>query len=133
MDKDFVFNPSHVSMGEGLATLAAVLAAAGSGPLLLVIAEAGYGSLHDFGREILLPSIGVLAFVYVLSRRNRWARLVYGLQASFWIGIIATVGLDIVREIGFRLFHSMPGDISMLMGVLLTDRFMEGLRKVFAR
>ncbi len=118
--------PSRVSTGERLATLAAVLAAAGSGPLLLVAAEAGYGSLHDFGLEVVLPSVAGLALLFVWAKGRRWSRLSSGLRASFWIGILATLGLDIVREFGFRLFHSMPGDISMLMGVLLTDRFMEG-------
>ena len=126
MNADFIQNPSHVSTGERLATLAAILVAAGSGPLLLVAAEAGYGSFHDFGLKIVLPSVAGLALLFAWAKGRRWSRFSSGLRASFWVGILATLGLDAVREIGFRLFHSMPGDISMLMGVLLTDRFMEG-------
>jgi hypothetical protein len=40
-------------------------------------------------------------------------------------GIVATVGLEIVRITSFRL-GGMPGDLPRLMGVLLTDRFMYG-------
>ena len=31
-----------------------------------------------------------------------------------------------MRIIGFRVFHAMPGSIPMLMGVLITDRFLLG-------
>lgn len=41
-------------------------------------------------------------------------------------GVAGTVVLELVRETGFRVFESMPGDIAMLMGVLLTDRIMQG-------
>ncbi len=115
-----------LSAGERGSTLAAVFLAAGSGPLLLVAADAGYGSLHDLGLWILLPSIIVLILIAFWSAHRRWTRLTAGLKASLTIGILATLGLDVVREVGFRLFHTMPGDISMLIGVLLTDRFMQG-------
>jgi hypothetical protein len=38
---------------------------------------------------------------------------------------MATVGLEVVREIGFRL-GGMPGELPQLMGVLLLDRFSLG-------
>ena len=40
-------------------------------------------------------------------------------------GIIATIALEIVRETGFRLGF-MPGSLPKLLGVLITDRFLEG-------
>lgn len=40
-------------------------------------------------------------------------------------GLIGTIGLEIVREIGFRL-GGMPGDLPELMGVLLLNRFADG-------
>lgn len=126
MRADGITNRSRVSTGEGFATLAAALAAAVSGPLLLVISEAGYASLHDLGIRVIPSSVVGLCLLFLWAKRSGWWRLSSILRASVWIGIFATLGLDVVREIGFRLFHSMPGDISMLMGVLLTDRFMEG-------
>ena len=40
-------------------------------------------------------------------------------------GLIATVGLEVVRHIGF-LLGGMPGEMPKLMGVLLVDRFALG-------
>jgi len=40
-------------------------------------------------------------------------------------GLIATIGLELVRATSFRL-GGMPGDLPRLLGVLLTDRFMLG-------
>lgn len=116
----------RLTAGEKWATLAAVSAAGGSGPVLLVAADAGYGTLHDFGLWIVLPSFVSLTLLWIWASHRGWTRLESGLRASLAIGVLATLGLDAVREIGFRVFHGMPGDISMLMGVLLTDRFMEG-------
>ena len=112
-------------VGELVATVVALAAAAVS-PLLISVAAAGYGSLGDLARTWLLPSIAVLIALLIAGDALRWDRLPHGLIAGVWAGAVGTVGLEIVRVIGFRVFHSMPGSLPMLLGVLLTSRIMEG-------
>jgi hypothetical protein len=52
----------------------------------------------------------------------RWRRLAAGIPIGFWTGAVATIALEAVRETGFRMFDSMPGDLPMLMGVMATGR-----------
>jgi hypothetical protein len=40
-------------------------------------------------------------------------------------GLIGTLGLEVIRATSFRM-GGMPGDMPRLLGVLLTDRFMDG-------
>lgn len=101
------------------------LAAAGIAPNLFPAAQAGYAKLSDLARWLLLPSLALLAVViaFTFARKHRvlGRRMLIGLGA----GLVATVGLEIVRTISFRL-GGMPGDLPRLLGVLITDRFMLG-------
>ena len=102
-----------------------ILIAAGVSPNLFVAAQAGYAKLSDLAVMILLPSIAVIAFVFIL---NNFFDL-KGLNSQIKHGIIAgaagTIGLEIVREIGFHL-GGMPGDMPKLLGVLLLNQFALG-------
>jgi len=111
--------------GELIATLLA-LAAAGISPLLYPLAASGDATLHDLAMGWLMPSVAILVFLVVLSHRMGWERLARGLIAGAAIGALSTVGLEVIRAIGFRVFQAMPGSMPMLLGVLLTNRIMAG-------
>jgi hypothetical protein len=104
--------------------LLALLAAA-IPPNLFVAAEAGYSTLSDLAVEFLIPSIIFLAVIMAASwfagERNLFRQIRTGILA----GLIGTIGLEIVRETGFRL-GGMPGELPELMGVLLLNRFADG-------
>lgn len=110
---------------ERLALALLALLAAGVSPNLFPAAQAGYAKMSDLARWLLLPSIGLLIAViitaFVRGHRVLGGRIVSGLAA----GAMATIGLEIVRTVGFHL-GGMPGDLPRLLGVLITDRFMLG-------
>lgn len=110
---------------ELLATLVA-LAAVSVSPLIFTVAAAGYSTMHALVLSALLPAIGVLSLCLLLGVFLGWKRLYRDVLEGMWIGALATVGLEIVRIIGFRIFDSMPGSLPMLMGVLITNHFMQG-------
>lgn len=109
-----------------LAMTLAMLAAAGVSPLILPVAAAGYFTMETLALYLLIPALGLLAFGLLAAILAGWQRLFRGAIEGMSIGAIATIGLEIVRTVGFRIFHAMPGSLPMLMGVLLTNRFMEG-------
>jgi Family of unknown function (DUF6789) len=101
------------------------LLAAAIPPNLFVAAEAGYSTFSDLAVEFLIPSVIFLAILLVISRfadeRKLFREIVTGMVA----GLIGTIGLEIIRETGFRL-GGMPGELPELMGVLLLNRFADG-------
>jgi hypothetical protein len=113
-------------LAERAARVLAVAAAGVSGAVLFALSEAGYASLSRLALEVQLPAIGVLVVVGIWAaatgRRGLWRTLLLGIG----IGLAATAGLELVRAVGFRAFHAMPGSMPMLMGVLLTNRIMAG-------
>lgn len=110
---------------ERLALALLALAATAISPNIFPAAQAGYAKMSDLDRWLLLPSMGllvlVIAFTFGRGHRVLGKRMIAGLAA----GAIATIGLEIVRTISFRL-GGMPGDLPRLLGVLITDRFMLG-------
>jgi hypothetical protein len=98
----------------------------GVSPLIFPTAQAGYASMHTLAVKLLLPSLAVLILLVIFASWLGWNRLVQSVVVGAWAGAVGTLGLELVRETGFRIFHSMPGDLPMLMGVLLTDRMMLG-------
>jgi len=103
-----------------------VLAAAGVSPLMFVAAAAGYGSMDFYARYALLPAVFVVLLIALVARLRPWQRLHRGIVAATIAGPLATVALEAARVVGFRVFHAMPGSMPMLMGVLITDRFLLG-------
>lgn len=101
------------------------LIAAAISPNLFVISQAGYGELSSLAVNFLIPAIVVLILVIIIS----YYRGVRDLSSQIWkgllAGLISTVGLEIVREIGFHL-GGMPGDMPKLLGVLLLNQFAQG-------
>jgi len=104
--------------------LLATLAASSVGLLIFPAAQAGYGTMPQFAKSFLFPSVAVLIAVAVLSRKSAPAIA----RSILWGGLagaLATIGLEIVRIAGYRAGY-MPGNLPRLMGVLLLDRFALG-------
>ena len=102
-----------------------VMIAAGVSPNLFVIAQAGYANLSDLAITYLIPSIililAILSVGYFTGLKDFSLQVRNGIIAGF----AGTVGLEIVREIGFHL-GGMPGDMPKLLGVLLLNQFALG-------
>jgi hypothetical protein len=101
------------------------LAAAGVSPNIFPAAQAGMATMSALATSVLIPSAVVLALVLVGAVLRGHPRLAGRLLAGAAAGVLATLGLEVVRTVSFR-FGGMPGDLPRLMGVLLTDRFMLG-------
>lgn len=112
-------------LGELFAT-GVVLAAAAVSPLMFVGAAAGYGSMFFYAKFAVLPAIFAVLAITAIARLRRWERLYRGILIAAIAGPLAAVGLDVVRMIGFRFFGAMPGSMPMLMGALITNRFLLG-------
>lgn len=108
-----------------LAILIIVLALSAVAPNLFPIAESGSGNLSKMAISYFIPSAALTLLLtglaYMLHYRDVSAQLTNGIIG----GLIGTIGLEIVREIGFHL-GGMPGDLPKLIGVLLLDRFASG-------
>lgn len=104
---------------------AAVLGVAGIAPNIFPIAQAGFAKMSTLGTHVLLPSLGLLVGLTALSTLRGHRTLVRRIGLGAAAGVVATIGLEIVRITSFRL-GGMPGDLPRLMGVLLSDRFMYG-------
>ena len=105
-------------------TVLALLAGAVS-PNLFVVAQAGYAKLSHLAVVFLIPSIILLGIVILAVKTSGYRNLGRQIYIGLLAGILATLGLEIVREIGFRL-GGMPGEMPQLMGVLMLDRFAIG-------
>ena len=110
--------------GETILSLV-VLALAGLAPNLFPAAQAGVAKLSFLGKAVLAPSIILLGGTLLLARSRGYTRLVRRTLAGAGAGLTATLALEVVRATSFRL-GGMPGDMPRLLGVLLTDRFMQG-------
>ena len=118
--------PPHASTIELILGVLALAAAGASGALLFAIAEAGYSTFGQLATAVVLPAIALLAAMMVVSWRMRWRWLLRALLSGVLAGAVATIGLEIIRGVGFNVFHSMPGSLPKLMGVLVTGRIMQG-------
>ncbi len=122
----FGIGPIRIDRIPELVATGIVLAAAGVSPLMFVAAAAGYGIMNFYAKFALLPAIFVVIAIAIIARIWHWDRLYRGILIATVAGPLATLGLEVVRIIGFRIFHAMPGSMPMLMGVLITNRFMLG-------
>jgi len=113
----------NVTISEWMLTLGAVLLA-GTAPNLFVVAQAGYVKFSVLGKYGMIPAVVLLIGLFFFSR-SRFPLFAGGLARGALAGLIATLGLEVIREIGYHLGW-MPGDMPKLMGVLLLDRFLEG-------
>lgn len=102
-----------------------VLLLAGLSPNLFPAAQAGLAKLSTLGEDLLVPSVVLLAAILLVAHFRGHRRLANRIVAGAAAGLVATVGLEVVRSVSFHL-GGMPGDMPQLLGVLLTDRFMLG-------
>ncbi|MEO7131490.1 MAG: hypothetical protein ABIZ07_08975, partial [Dermatophilaceae bacterium] len=100
----------------------ALVAATAAGALLLAISSSAVVTLPYLLTWVAAPAAVVLVLLLVGGRALLWRRLAVGIMTGFWIGLVSTIGLEIVRETGFRGFHSMPGDLPMLIGIKVLGR-----------
>lgn len=124
VDADAPRRPPPVRGAELVATAVALAAAAASGAELFALSATGRWKFSDLLLYVGAPAAAVLVVVLVITILMGWQRLSRGILLGFTAGLIATVGLEAVRIIGFRVFHSMPGDLPTLIGVQATDRIM---------
>ena len=102
-----------------------VLLAAGISPNIFVAAQAGYASMSDLAVQFLIPSIAVIIIMLAASFLTGLKKLSRQIIIGIVAGVVGTIGLEIVREIGFHL-GGMPGDMPKLLGVLLLNQFALG-------
>lgn len=102
-----------------------VLIAAGISPNLFVIVQAGYAKLSDLAMNYLIPSIAVIILIFIINHFIDLKELNFQIRNGIIAGLTGTIGLEIVREIGFH-FGGMPGDMPKLLGVLLLNQFALG-------
>ena len=110
---------------EKIGLTGGALLAAGISPNLFVIAQAGYAKLSILAVNFLFPSIVVLLAILLVGTFRGHTDLVAQIRYGILAGLLATVGLEIVRHVGF-LLGGMPGEMPKLLGVLLLDRFALG-------
>jgi hypothetical protein len=108
-----------------LVWLALALLTAGIPPILFPIAQAGIAQLSSLAIYYLIPSAAIIFIVIFITSVLNYNDLKRQVLNGILAGLAATVGLEIIRETGFRL-GGMPGDMPKLMGVLLLDRFALG-------
>ncbi|KQX30692.1 hypothetical protein ASD97_12650 [Streptomyces sp. Root63] len=114
------------AVADLLASGLVLAGATAAGSLLFAIAEGGYATLPDLVREVGLPGAVAVAVAPLIALRLSGPRLGRAVLLGAAAGVVGTAVLELVREVGFRIFESMPGDLPMLMGVLLRDQIMQG-------
>ena len=94
-------------------------------PNLFVAAQAGIAPFSSLAIKFLIPSVALILLVIIFSKFLKYTDIFRLAVNGILAGIIATVALEIFRELGFRL-GMMPGDLPRLMGVLLLNQFSSG-------
>jgi hypothetical protein len=105
---------------------ALLLAATFSGEILFAVAENGNASFQSLIVNVALPAIGILVVLTIVSALVGFRRLARAVVLGALFGVLATAALELVRNIGFYKFQSMPGQLPELMGVFMTNRIMDG-------
>ncbi len=98
---------------------------AGISPNLFVMAQAGIAKLSSLAVTWLIPSFALILILTGVSAAMGFKDLKKQVLNGILAGLAATVGLELIRIIGFQLGW-MPGDLPRLLGVLLLDRFAQG-------
>lgn len=117
-------NARNITVIELMLT-AVLLMVAAVGPTIFPAAQAGYAKMSTLAQYFLLPSLAILIIIMVAGKALGKSGFVNTVIAGIVAGILATLALEVVREVGFRLGF-MPGSLPKLLGVLITDRFLEG-------
>jgi len=108
-----------------LVLLAFVLLLAGISPNIFPAAQSGIASMSSLAVVLLIPSVVLIFILAILSQALGYNDLRKQILNGILAGLAGTVGLEIIREIGFHM-GAMPGDMPKLLGVLLLNRFAYG-------
>ncbi|WGE30998.1 hypothetical protein PHA77_18385 (plasmid) [Edwardsiella tarda] len=114
-----------ITFGELIATVLALLASVAS-PLSFSVSATGMVSFHWLAEVVMFPALLLWIGIAAISYLVKWGNLSRSMLLAFVAGIVGTISMEIVRIIGFRYFETMPGSLPMLIGVQLTDQFMNG-------
>ncbi|HYX06176.1 MAG TPA: hypothetical protein VE912_05525 [Bacteroidales bacterium] len=110
---------------KNLIMILVVLLLAGISPNLFPIAQAGLAKLSSLAIVFLIPSFILILVLMIFAGVMKYDHLGKQISNGILAGLAATVGLELIREIGFRMGW-MPGDMPKLLGVLLLNRFASG-------
>jgi hypothetical protein len=114
-----------VSLGELVLTALALVPAA-IGPNVLVVAlTPGMPEMPVLVRWALIPSIVLLAVVWIVARARGDERLTNRIWAGVWVGAATTAALDVFRLLSFTL-GLLPGNMPRMFGVLIFDTMATG-------
>jgi hypothetical protein len=113
-------------IAELLTTGFAILTAAAGGAELFALSATERWTFQYLLVRVGLPAVALLILVLVTAAALQWYGLVRGIAVGAVAGAIATLGLEAVRITGFRVLHTMPGDLPTPMGVKATGRIMVG-------
>jgi hypothetical protein len=105
---------------------ALALAPAAIGPNILVVAlTPGMPEMPLLTKWALLPSLVLLALVWVIAKSLGMTRLTNRIETGVWVGAATTAVLDVIRLTGFQM-GLMPGNMPRMFGVLIFDQMAEG-------
>ncbi len=110
---------------ELILTAAALLVAAIGPNILIVALTPGMPEMPTLAAYVLLPSLVLFPFVWLVAVASGHARLTNRLWVGLWTGAAATGVLDAIRLTGFHLGW-MPGNMPRMFGVLILDRMALG-------
>lgn len=107
-------------------TLTLAMAASSVSELAFVVSASGVMSLHYLAEVAILPAVIVWLLAFAVSGMVGWSELTGAFRIAVIAGILGTIALEVVRIVGFREFGAMPGSMPELLGVQITNTFMQG-------
>jgi hypothetical protein len=109
-----------------LVLTALALVPAAVGPNVLVVAlTPGMPGMPSLVRWALIPSVILLALVWVVARARGDDRLANRIWTGIWVGFATTAALDLFRLPSFML-GLLPGNMPRMFGVLILDTMATG-------
>ena len=89
-----------------LALVLFVLILAGIAPVLFPISQTGTEALSSLATKYLIPSAALIFVITALNYFLKYKKLNQQIYSGMLAGLVATIGLEIVREIGFRAWRN---------------------------
>lgn len=97
-------------LDEEVILSALLLLLAGVWPNIFPAAQAGLAKMPALALFLLIPAIVLLGLLFAVACGRGHRRLANHMLIGFVAGLIATIGLEVVRATSFRL-GGMPGDL----------------------
>lgn len=102
-------SPPPASLAELPLTALALIPTAVGVNVLVVALTPGMPSMHELTKVVLIPSIALLAVVWLAAYALGLERLTNRIWTGIWVGAASTAALDIIRLSGFSLGW-LPGN-----------------------